>query len=114
MGAPVKKQKDEPAKKQKALPAKKKEILTMDMIESMTVNELKVKCKSFGLKQTGIKKELQERLQQTAYFKKGKGRKKKERAVKIAKAVIKSKKKPAKKKEADPVIKLTSDGKVDK
>merc|ERR1712129_289361 len=56
---------------------KKKDILTTEILENMTVNELKVKCKQFGLKQTGNKKALQDRLKETAYFKKARAKKKK-------------------------------------
>merc|ERR1740123_2131540 len=70
------------AKKKKKVSApveakKKKEILTAEMLDNMTVNELKVKCKSYGLKQTGNKKALQDRLKETAYFKKARAKKKK-------------------------------------
>jgi len=49
-----------------------KVVLTEDMVDSMKLNELKVKCKELGLKQGGNKKDLQERLKQMKCCRKSK------------------------------------------
>ena len=91
---------------------KKKKKLTVDAVMKMNVSELKAKCKEFGLKQTGNKKALQDRLKETAHCKTPKKRKE-QKAVKIAKAIIASKQKNSGVANV-PNLKLKADGKVDK